>query len=64
MSRGEAVKTDLIISGVFGIILLALSLWLVVEAFMVLSMNRKTKDEPVAAPTRLALKESNQDASE
>jgi carbon starvation protein len=48
LSRGEAIKTDLIISGVFGVILLSLSLWLVVEAFAVLALKKKAG--PVAAP--------------
>jgi carbon starvation protein len=48
ISRGEAVKTDLIISGVFGVILFVLSLWLVVEALNVLAF--KKREAPVPAP--------------
>ena len=47
ISRGEAVKTDLIISGVFGVILFVLSLWLVIEAFTVLAF--KKRKEPIPA---------------
>jgi carbon starvation protein len=45
--RGEAIKADLIISGVFGVILFVLSLWLIVEAFAVLAFKKKA--EPVPA---------------
>jgi len=47
LSRGEAVKTDLIISGVFGVILFVLSLWLVIEAFVVLAFKKKAAPAPV-----------------
>jgi carbon starvation protein len=46
LSRGEAVKTDLIISGVFGVILFVLSIWLVVEAFTVLAIKKKPAPVP------------------
>jgi carbon starvation protein len=42
--RGEDIKTDLIISGVFGVILFVLSIWLVIEAFAVLTFKRKREE--------------------
>jgi carbon starvation protein len=45
--NGETIKTDLVISGVFGVILFVLSLWLVIEAINVLAFKKKAR--PVAA---------------
>jgi carbon starvation protein len=37
-----AITSDVIISGVFGIILFFLSMWLIIEAFLILALKRET----------------------
>jgi carbon starvation protein len=41
VTYGEALKTDLVISGVFGVVLFGLAIWLVLEAFSVLVLKNR-----------------------
>ncbi len=46
---GEPIKTDVVVSGIVGIVLFALAIWLVVEAIRVLSNEGRIKPEPSLA---------------